>query len=187
MEAWVWVLIVVAAIALIAAVAFWFVRTRRRRQALRERFGPEYDRSVEAARTRRKAEGELEERAERREELDVRPLTAVARQRYEAQWRGLQSRFVDRPQVAVIEADDLVTDVMRERGYPVDDFEAKSELVSVDHPTVVQNYRAAHGIYTKTVSGDASTEDLRQAVVAYRTLFEELVTDDARAGEHTGA
>jgi hypothetical protein len=186
MDAWVWVLIIVAVIALIAFVAFRIIRARRRRQALRERFGPGYDRRVDTAPTRRQAEREPEGRADRGEELEVRPLSRMARQRYQAQWRSLQSRFVDRPQVAVVEADDLVTDVMRECGYPVDDLKAKSGLVSVDHPNVVQSYRAAHAIYTRMVSGDASAEDLRQAVVFYRTLFEDLVANGVRADERAG-
>jgi hypothetical protein len=172
MDAWEWVLIAVAAVIVVVAIGLWLAQKSRRRRALRERFGPEYDRSIESARSRRRAEGELAERAERREGLEIRPLTGAARERYVAQWSELQGRFVDRPQVAVIEADDLVTQVMRDRGYPVDDFESQSDLVSVDHPDVVQHYRAAHAIYTKTTSGEASTEDLRQAVVAYRALFD---------------
>jgi hypothetical protein len=184
MDAWVWVLIAVAAVVVVAAIAFWFVQRRRRRSTLRERFGPEYERRVDAARSRRKGEGELAGRAKRRDELDIRPLTPQARERYSQQWDDLQARFVDVPQVALVEADALITLVMRDRGYPVDDFESQSELVSVDHPNVVQNYRTGHDIYTKTTGGDASTEDLRQAVIAYRALFEELATDDARSDEH---
>ena len=90
----------------------------------------------------------------------------------------MQSSFVDRPQVAVADADRLITDLMRERGYPVDDFETRSQLVSVDHPQVVQNYRTAHGIAARTIEGLTTTEDLRQAVVSYRALFEEMLIDD---------
>jgi hypothetical protein len=185
MDAWVWILIVVVAIAAVAAVAYWFTQRYRRRRALRERFGPEYDRSVDSSKSRRKAEGQLAERAERREKLDIRPLPDDARARYLARWNEIQGRFVDRPQVAVVEADDLVTQVMRDRGYPVDDFESQSDLVSVDHPHIVQKYRVAHGIYTRATNGETSTEDLRRAVVAYRDLFEELATDRARSGEHS--
>lgn len=179
MDAWVWVLIAIAVAIVVMAIAMWLVQRYRRRRVLRERFGPEYDRSIEEARSRRTAEADLVGRAERREELKIRPLTGAARERYVAQWRELQRRFVDRPQVAVVEADDLVTQVMHDRGYPVDDFESQADLVSVDHPDVVENYRTAHGIYTKTTSGEATTEDLRQAVVAYRALFDELVTNGA--------
>jgi hypothetical protein len=179
MDAWIWIVIVAAAVVVLAAIAFWSVRRQRQKRELREWFGPEYDRSVKSARSRRRAEGELAGRAQRRQELEIRPLTSAARARYASQWNELQVRFVDRPQVAVVEADDLITHVMRDRGYPVEDFESQSEIVSVDHPDVVQNYRDAHGIYTKTTTGEASTEDLRQAVIAYRVLFEELVTDGA--------
>jgi hypothetical protein len=185
MDTWVWILIAVVVIIAVVAGALWFAQRYRRQRALRERFGPEYDRSVESAGSRRKAEGDLAGRAERRDELDIRPLSRAARQRYAAQWNEIQGRFVDRPEVAVVEADDLVTQVMRDRGYPVDDFESQSKLVSVDHPDVVRNYRDAHGIYTKSTTGEATTEDLRRAVIAYRGLFEELVTDGARSGEHT--
>lgn len=185
METWVWVVIVAAAVILFFACVFWLIRRLRERRSLREWFGPEYDRKVKSARSRRKAEGELAQRAERRQALPIRPLTHAARARYTAQWNELQRRFVDRPQVALVEADDLVTEVMRERGYPVDDFESQSELVSVDHPQVVQTYRDAHSIYTKTTTGEASIEDLRRAVIAYRVLFERLVTDGDRSNGRT--
>jgi hypothetical protein len=185
MDAWVWIVIAVAAIVILAAIVLWSARRRRQRRELREWFGPEYDRSVESAKNRRTAEGELAGRTERRQELKIRPLTQGARDRYAAQWSELQGRFVDRPQVAVVEADDLITHVMADRGYLVDDFESQSELVSVDHPQLVQNYRDAHGIYTKTTTGEASTEDLRRAVIAYRALFEELLTNGDRSDDHT--
>ena len=184
MDAWVLIVIAVAAIVGLAAIVLWSARRRRQRRELREWFGPEYDRSVESARSRQRAEGELAGRTDRRRELEIRLLTQTARDRYAAQWNELQGRFVDRPQVAVVEADELITQVMADRGYPVDDFESKSELVSVDHPDVVQNYRDAHGISTKTTTGEASTEDLRRAVIAYRALFEELVTDGDRSDDH---
>jgi hypothetical protein len=109
----------------------------------------------------------------------LRPLSEEARERYEHEWSELQGRFVDRPQVAVSEADGLVTQVMRDRGYPVENFEQQSELVSVDHPVVVENYRRGHAIYEKTVDGSASTEDLRVAVISYRDLFAELMRESA--------
>jgi hypothetical protein len=180
MDTWVWIVIAVVVVALIViALAAW---SRSRRRGLHDRFGSEYDRTVESADSRRKAERDLREREAQHDELDLRPLTDSARERYTEQWESLQSRFVDRPQVAVADADDLLTQVMRERGYPVDDFEAKSRLVSVDHPDVVENYRKGHGIYLKTVEGSASTEDLRQAVISYRALFDELVRQGAEPG-----
>jgi hypothetical protein len=183
MNALVWIVIAVVLALVIATVAFLIARRRQRHRELREWFGPEYERSVGSTRSRRRAEGELAHRAERRDALDIRPLTRDARERYATQWDELQGRFVDRPQVAVVEADDLVTRVMRDRGYPVDDFDAQAELVSVDHPDVVQDYRDAHGIYTRTTSGEATTEDLRHAVMAYRVLFERLIANGTGRGE----
>src|SRR5437870_1178127 len=112
MDAWVWILIVVAAIVLIVAVALWFTKRYQRRRALRERFGSEYDRTIGSIKSRRKAEGELSRRTERRKTLEIRPLTQEVRERYAVHWSQIQGRFVDRPQVAVVEADDLVTNVM---------------------------------------------------------------------------
>jgi hypothetical protein len=185
MDAWVWILIAVAVFLVIVCIALLVARQRRRRRSMQEWFGPEYNRSVESGRSRRKAEGELAGRVERRDELNIRPLTEAARERYAAQWTELQVQFVDRPVVAVVEADDLLTQVMRERGYPVDNFESQSEMISVDHPDVVQNYRTGHAIYAKTTDGSASTEDLRRAVVAYRALFEDLLADGSNGDERT--
>jgi FtsZ-interacting cell division protein ZipA len=177
MDTWVWIVIAVAVVVLL--VLAFMAWSRGRRRSLHGRFGPEYDRTVDSADSRRQAERDLRERESEHAELELRPLTEAARDRYTEQWESLQGRFVDRPQIAVADADDLVTQVMRDRGYPVDDFEAKSRLVSVDHPDVVENYRKGHGIYRKTVEGSASTEDLRQAVISYRALFEELVREGA--------
>jgi hypothetical protein len=131
---------------------------------------------------RRQAEAELEARRKRREQLDVRPLDPASRQRYSEQWAGTQSRFVDSPAEAVREADVLVIQVMRERGYPVDNFEQRSSDVSVDHPHVVENYRSAHAVSLANDQGQAGTEDLRQAMVHYRALFQDLLS----TGEDTG-
>ena len=177
MDTWIWIVIAVAVVLVVViALRAW---SRARSQRLHGRFGSEYDRTVETADSRRQAERELRERQAEHDELDLRPLSEGARERYETQWNELQAGFVDRPQVAVADADDMLTQVMRDRGYPVDDFEARSRLVSVDHPDVVENYRKGHAIYTKTVEGTASTEDLRQAVISYRALFENLVREGA--------
>jgi predicted nucleic acid-binding protein len=176
MDAWVWVLIVVVAVVIIAIVAALIVRRRQRRHSLRERLGPEYDRAVEGQR-RGKAERHLDERVKQREQLEIRPLSENARERYARQWSELQSRFVDRPESAVDDADALVAQVMREQGYPVEDFESQAELISVDHPHVVENYRSAHGTYVRNTQQRASTEELREAVVCYRSLFDELLSD----------
>ena len=172
MDAWVWILIAIAAVVVIGLIAARFVQRRMRRRTLRDRFGPEYDRRLDSAGSRRKGERDLAGRADRRDDLDIRPLSHAARDRYTGEWAALQTRFVDVPQAAVVEADELITQVMRDRGYPVDDFDARSDLVSVDHPDVVQNYRTAHEIHDKSTKGDATTEDIREEVVENRTLFE---------------
>jgi hypothetical protein len=177
MDAWIWIVIAVVVVLIVAAVVASASR-RRRSHHLQERFGSEYDRTVEGADRRREAERDLREREARHDELELRPLSDASRQRYTQQWQEMQSGFVDRPQVAVADADRLITDLMRERGYPVDDFETRSDLVSVDHPDVVENYRTAHGIAVRTVDGRTSTEDLRQAVISYRALFEEMLVDE---------
>jgi len=171
---WAWALIALVVLVLIAVVA-WSVMRGRRSQRLQQRFGPEYDRTVRTAGDRRGAESELESRLEHRSGLTIRPLAPAARDRYAEAWRGAQGRFVDSPPDAVHEADQLVIVVMRERGYPIDDFETRAGDVSVDHPEVVENYRAAHAISQASEQGDAQTEDLRQAMVHYRTLFERLL------------
>jgi len=177
MDTIVWIIIAVAVVLVVVAVVP-AIAARRRRHHLQERFGSEYDRTIEGADRRREAERDLREREARHDELELRPLSEASRQRYSQQWQEMQSGFVDRPQVAVADADRLITDLMRERGYPVDDFDTRSDLVSVDHPDVVENYRTAHGIAVRTVEGRTSTEDLRQAVISYRALFEEMLTDD---------
>jgi hypothetical protein len=177
MDTWMWIGIAAAVLLIVVVGLLAWSRSRSRR--LQGRFGPEYDRTVESADKRRDAERELRERQAEHDQLDLRPLSDEERKRYEEQWNELQLRFVDRPQIAVADADDMLTRVMRDRGYPVDDFDAQSRLVSVDHPDVVENYRKGHGIYTKTVEGTASTEDLRQAIVSYRALFENLVREGA--------
>jgi hypothetical protein len=171
---WAWMLVVVVLVALIALAA-WGAYRRRRSERLRQAFGPEYDRVVRTTGDQRGAESELESRQNRRAQLDIRPLSDAARGRYAEAWRVAQGRFVDSPSDAVGEADRLVILVMRERGYPIEDFETRAGDISVDHPDVVENYRAAHGISQANDRGEAETEDLRQAMVHYRTLFEQLL------------
>jgi hypothetical protein len=175
MPTWAWIIIVAAAALLVVlAVAAIYTRTRRTR-SLQERFGPEYERTVEEQGRRRDAERELAERERQRERLDIIPLSQEARDRYAESWTTVQTQFVDDPAGAVREADRLVNDVMRERGYPIDDFEQRAADISVDHPNVVENYRAGHALYLKEDRGEADTEDLRQAFVHYRALFSELL------------
>jgi hypothetical protein len=178
MDTWVWIVIGAAVVLLLLLVA-WAAWARRRRHALHDRFSSEYDRTVEGAENRRQGERDLRAREAEHEELELEPLSEESRRRYEKRWNELQADFVDRPRRAVADADDMLTEVMRERGYPVDDFEAKSRLVSVDHPDVVEHYRTGHAVYVKTIDGRVSTEELRQAVVSYRSLFEELVHEGA--------
>src|SRR3954471_4428103 len=177
MQPWVWVLlIVVLVVVVLAAVA---VMRRRRTENLRGRFGPEYDRAVEASDDRRNAEQELLDRARRRDQLDIRPLPEAARARYAEQWRGIQERFIDDPAGSVGSAHTLLDQVMAERGYPTTDFEEQADLVSVDHPRVVENYRAAYAVHQRQSTGQASTEDMRDALVRYRSLFEDLLHPEA--------
>ena len=171
MPTWGWIVIAIAAVVVLAAIA-WSAYSSKRRKGLQDRFGSEYDHTVADAPSRREAESELAEREKRREELEIRPLEPQARDRYASEWHNTQAKFVDDPQAAVGDADRLIQQVMRERGYPVEDFDQQAADVSVDHPHVVENYRKAHSIHTER---DASTEDLRQAMVHYRALFAELL------------
>ena len=174
MPTWLWVVIVVVAVLVVLGVVISALRTRRSRD-LKERFGPEYDRVAADAPSRREAEAELRERQERREQFDIRPLDTADRDAYRARWQDVQAEFVDDPSAAVRHADALIQEVMRARGYPVDDFDTRAADLSVDHPDVVENYRAAHGIAVAHERGNAGTEELRHAVQHYRRLFEHLV------------
>src|SRR5947209_5544778 len=172
MDPSVWIiLIIVLAVAAAAAVLYQQQRTHQ----LRARFGPEYDRSVRETGDRRRAEAELQKRAARVSRLDIQPLSREKRTQFADAWREVQARFVDDPSQAIAEADRLVTEVMRVRGYPVSDFEQRAADISVDHPRVVEHYRAAFAIARRSNRGEADTEDLRQAMVHYRLLFEDLL------------
>ncbi|MEZ5151715.1 hypothetical protein ACFWDA_18295 [Rhodococcus zopfii] len=180
MPVWGWILIgVLAAIAVVAVVAAVVAaraaRGRTRTEHLKERFGPEYERTVGEVGEQRAAENELAAREKKREALDIVSLSPEARDKYQESWRTVQTAFIDDPSSAVGAADRLVTDVMRQRGYPVDDFDRRAADISVDHPTVVDNYRAAHGVYLTQQNGTVRTEDQREAFVHYRTLFESLL------------
>ncbi len=184
MPGWGWAVVIVAVV-VVAAVVMWRGLAARRTRSLREGFGPEYDRTATAVGNRRKAEAELAARRERREQLDIRPLPAEARQRYARQWELVQTQFVDSPPAAIAAADALVNAVMADRGYPVDDFDQRAADVSVDHPVVVENYRKAQEISSRSARGEATTEDLRQAMQNYRSLFEELLSDGPADAEQT--
>jgi hypothetical protein len=164
----------VAVIAIIGMGAWLYVRKRRGTTAgLRQKFGPEYDRAVLEHGS--KAEAKLADRERRIEKLNIRDLDLMEHERYSKQWQVIQSRFVDSPKGAVSEADDLVSSVMKVRGYPVADFDQRAADISVDHPRVVENYRLAHQIALRVGKDAASTEDLRTAMIHYRSLFEVLV------------
>ena len=178
MPAWVWVLIAVVVVAVLAVVV-WQAMARKKTGHLQDRFGPEYDRTVGKAESKRDAESELEAREERRQQLEIRPLSEAARERYLDRWQAVQAQFVDDPRTAVASADSLIQSVMEERGYPVEDFEQRAADVSVDHPHVVENYRQGHSLAKASADGSDSTENLRQAMRHFRALFEELVEPPA--------
>ena len=170
------VLVAVAAVVvLVVAFAVILALRKRHSRTLADKFGPEYDRALETAGEKAKAEAELDARTKRVEHLQIRPLTTTEHERFASLWRSAQERFVDSPPTAVAQADELVTEVMRVRGYPMSDFEQRAADVSVIHPHLVTNYRAAHAIAVNSAGQQASTEDLRQAMVHSRALFEELL------------
>jgi hypothetical protein len=167
------VIIIVAILVLVAIIAGVVYDTRRRR--LRQRFGPEYDRLVEEKGSKAKAEAELTGRERRVAGLDIRPLDAAAQARYSQDWAAIQERFVDTPQDAVMAAQRLVRTVMNERGYPTEGGDQVLADLSVDHANVLDHYRAAYDISQRAADGMASTEDLRQAMIHYRALFQDLL------------
>jgi FtsZ-interacting cell division protein ZipA len=169
--------IIVAIVVVIAAIVIVALLLARRNKALalQRRFGKEYERTVTERGSEREAQAILEQRQKRVAHFNIRKLSPAERDRYAEAWRRVQSRFVDDPKGAVIEADDTVISVMREEGYPMSDFAQRTADLSVDYPNVVQNYRAAHEIAVRHREGRATTEDLRQAMIYYRSLFEELL------------
>jgi hypothetical protein len=168
-------IVLAAVVVVIIAVAWLYVRKRRSTTAdLRHEFGPEYERAVLAHGSERKAEAKLADREKRIEKLKIRDLDPTEHERFSKRWESVQSRFVDSPKGAVAEADDLVSLVMKARGYPVSDFDQRAADISVDHPRVVANYRSAHEIALRVGKDQATTEELRTAMIHYRSLFEEL-------------
>jgi FtsZ-interacting cell division protein ZipA len=173
-------ILIIVAVAALVLLALWFSQ-RQRTQRLRQQFGPEYDRTIARTGDQRAAESELAGRAQRRRQLEIVELEPAARSRYLDAWRATQNRFVDDPAGATAEADKLVAQVMRDRGYPVEEFEERAAVISVDHPQVAEQYRAAHTLSLANEKGLAGTDDLRQAFVHYRALFAELL--DASAAD----
>jgi hypothetical protein len=168
-------LVVVLVVVVVVAIALYVRKRTHTTAELRDRFGPEYDRAVKQHGSERKAEAKLADRETRVELLQIRNLDLAERERYLAQWQAVQSRFVDYPKGAVTEADELVSSLMQTRGYPVADFDQRASDISVDHPRVVENYRSGHNIALRLGTGEASTEELRTAMIHYRSLFDELV------------
>ena len=169
--------LIALAVIVVLVIAAWIFSRKRRTKKLRAQFGgAEYARAVEEGGSRRQAEAGLKERTERVESLKIRALAPGDRARFVELWSRIQARFVDGPGGAVTEADQLLGDVMSTRGYPVSDFEQRAADISVDHPLVMENYRTAHEIAVRQTRGQANTEELRQAMIHYRTLFEELVS-----------
>jgi hypothetical protein len=179
-QAMMWIVMAVLAVVAVAALAGTYMQ-RQRRVRLRERFGPEYDRTVHEVGTPQKAEAILDARARRVERLKIRPLSREQGESFSREWRRVQGLFVDDPDGAVAAADRLVTEVMAARGYPIEDFETRAADLSVDHPRVVENYRIARALALRRERREAGTEELRQAVVNYRALFNDLLeTHDIR-------
>ncbi|WP_338743057.1 hypothetical protein [Actinomadura luteofluorescens] len=176
----IWVVVALVVVAVLAAAGY-LAMTRSRTARLRRRFGPEYDRVLERQGGRAAAERELRSREQRHEELELRELDPRRREEYREQWVRVQERFVDAPEAAVEQADQLVTVVMGERGYPARGFEEKVAHLSVEHGRTMDHYRRAHTISGKAATQEASTEDLRQAMVHYRALFEELLAPHGEA------
>jgi hypothetical protein len=177
---------VVIAIVVAAAIALVAVGARKRRTAmLRDRFGPEYDRAVENRDGRRAAEADLRAREKQRAQFDVQPLPEATRLRFADEWRDVQERFVDQPAQAATSADALITHVMEARGYPMKDFDAQADLLSVDHPDTIENYRFAHAVRERSQTQQVGTEDLREALLRYRSLFDELLRPEGNGTDGT--
>jgi hypothetical protein len=169
------VIFAILLIALVLAALAWLIVQRKRSQRLKRRFGPEYDLTVSEFRSQSKAEAELIARENRVARLKIVPLAPADASRFSQAWNSLQGRFIDSPKGVVTEADHLVQELMTKRGYPMGDFERMAADISVDHPTVVAAYRAAQSIAARDARGEADTEELRKAVIHYRTLFDELL------------
>jgi hypothetical protein len=165
----------VIVLAALALAAWFFARKRQQSRRLQQHFGSEYGRTVDALGGRTKAESDLKAREKRVERLSLTPLTSAEAARFSQAWNALQGRFVDSPKGVVVQADQLVRELMLKRGYPMGDFERRAGDISVDHPTIVASYRAAQAIALRDERGVADTEELRQAVVHYRALFDELL------------
>jgi hypothetical protein len=185
MDAWVWIVIAIAVVVAIAIAVAVVAASRRRRRtnALRDTFGDEYDRRVRDEGSRRRAESQLVDLRDRHEQLQIMPLTPATRSRFLDRWQEVQSRFLDQPGHALDAADVLVREVLAARGYPTGDFDEESELVGYDHPEAVRHYRAAHDTLERARAGMSGTEEVRVAMIQYRSLFETLLAAPAPQAE----
>ena len=170
-----WIILVGAVVLALIAFAAWFFYQKKQSHRLQQRFGPEYVRTVDELGSQTKAESELKAREKRVERLNILSLAPSDAARFSEAWKVLQGRFVDNPKDVFVQADQLVRELMSKRGYPVGDFERRAADISVDHPAVVDHYRAAQAIAVRNERGEADTEELRKAVVHYRALFNELL------------
>ena len=170
-----WTILVGTVVLALIAFAAWFFYQRKQSQGLQQRFGPEYGRTVDELGSQTKAESELKAREKRVERLNILPLAPSDAARFSEAWKALQGRFVDDPKGVFVQVDQLVRELMSKRGYPLGDFERRAADISVDHPAVVEHYRAAQAIVVRNARGEADTEELRKAVVHYRALFNELL------------
>jgi hypothetical protein len=177
--------IILAGVVVIALISFaaWFFYQKKQSDRLQKRFGPEYGRTVHDLGSQTKAESELKAREKRVERLNIVPLAPADAARFSEAWKVLQRRFVDNPKTVLVQADQLVRELMSKRGYPVADFERRAADISVDHPAVVEHYRAAQSVAMRNMRGEADTEELRKAVVHYRALFNDLLeVREAKSG-----
>lgn len=183
--------VIIGAVVLVLIVViavFAYINNRRKTTAgLRKRFGSEYDRAVHEHGSETKAEARLADRQLRVEKLKIRDLTPAERERFLADWQTVQSRFVDHPKGAVTEADELVSSLLQARGYPISDFDQRAADISVDHPRLMESYRSAHAIAVRPGKVDATTEELRTAMIHYRTIFDELVHVQTSVAQRSAA
>jgi hypothetical protein len=173
--------IIIAGVVIAAAIAVVFM-VRQRSVRLQRRFGPEYDRALQETGSKHRAEARLEKLEKRVKQFDIRPLSNEERIRYREQWKAIQARFVDDPDVALQQADEIINEVMGASGYPLTNFEDQAAQLSVDHPLIVEHYREAHAIAVRRARREGSTEDVRRALINYRSLFEELVAEPVAVG-----
>ena len=173
---WIWIGLGVLALLIVASLIARGAR-RSRTESLREKFGNEYDHAVTTHGNRKRAERDLEERAEQVRKYNIVPLSMSDRERFRADWQKVEQHFIERPTTAVVEADELVAEIMRTRGYPMGDFDRHAADLSVTHPRIVEHYRAGHEVIGGTSTAKPETETLRQAMLHYRSLFDELIDD----------